>query len=123
MTMCVRMCVCVCVCERSPAHIVVAEHHSFGLARGPGRVDERAALRGLLGGDDVIQLGFRNLPAQLHELRPLRNTEPRVNTRRTDVPFPPTGTEDTRRVLTRETIDKLTVYRFGLFSLDRKSVV
>ena len=47
-TMCVRMCVCVCVCERSPAHIVVAEHHSFGLARGPGRVDERAALRGLL---------------------------------------------------------------------------
>lgn len=50
----------------------MTEHDSLRLARGSGRVDQRAALIGFLGADDVIELCIGLVAAQLHELGPLR---------------------------------------------------
>lgn len=89
-------------------HIVVAQHDSFGLACGSWGVDERAALVGLLAGDDVIELSVRLVASKLHELCPLRDTE--IITYRMLQPFffPNSVSSNFGRVLT--------VYRFGLFS-------
>ena len=53
-------------------HVVVAQHDSFGLARGPRGVDERAALVGFLAGDDGFQQSVGFIAAQSHELCPLK---------------------------------------------------
>lgn len=52
-------------------HIVVAKHDSFGLSGSSRRVDQRAALVGLLAGDDGIELVVGFVTSQLHELGPL----------------------------------------------------
>lgn len=49
----------------------MAEHYSFGVAHGPGRVDEYGALVGLLARDDLVQLGVGDGVAKFHEIVPL----------------------------------------------------
>lgn len=53
----------------------MTEHDSFGLACSPWGVDERAALVGLLAGDDGIEGFIRLLAPELQELIPLENVD------------------------------------------------
>ena len=56
---------------RDSTYVVMAEHHSFGVACGPGSVDEHSALIGLLARYDLVQPGIRDAVAKFHEFIPL----------------------------------------------------
>lgn len=56
-------------------YIVMTEHDSFGLACSPWGVDERAALVGLLAGDDGVEGLVRLIASELQELVPLENVD------------------------------------------------
>lgn len=53
-------------------HVVMAQHDSFRVAGGSGRIDEAAALVGLETVDHRVQLLLRHILPQLHELGPLQ---------------------------------------------------
>lgn len=53
----------------------MAEHHSLGVALGPGSVDEHSALIGLLACNDLVQLAVKDAIAKFHEIIPLWKEE------------------------------------------------
>lgn len=90
------------------AYVVVAEHDSFGLARGSWGVNERAALVGLLAGDDGIEGSVGLVASKLQELGPLWHAKKNKNTSIVLLVL-------SSFFLCTE-VCALTVYRFGLFS-------
>ena len=88
-------------------YIVMAEHDSFGLARGSWGVDECAALVGLLAGDDGVERLIGLIPPKLHEISPLERTN-----KITDDP----SFVNKNILFLSFTASLLTVYRFGLSS-------
>eukprot|EP00354_Favella_ehrenbergii_P011850 CAMPEP_0170452338 /NCGR_PEP_ID=MMETSP0123-20130129/1270_1 /TAXON_ID=182087 /ORGANISM="Favella ehrenbergii, Strain Fehren 1" /LENGTH=158 /DNA_ID=CAMNT_0010714311 /DNA_START=1236 /DNA_END=1713 /DNA_ORIENTATION=- len=58
-----------------PGEVVVAEHHSFGVARRPTRVDDAAAHAGALLLDSRENSAILHLTPQLHYLAPVKNLE------------------------------------------------
>lgn len=90
------------------AYVVVAEHNSFGLACGSWGVNERAALVGLLAGDDGIEGSVGLVASKLQELGPLWHAKKNKNTSIVLLVL-------SSFFLCTE-VCTLTVYRFGLFS-------
>eukprot|EP00982_Pelagococcus_subviridis_P007487 30629-Pelagococcus_subviridis.AAC.3 len=55
---------------RRERHVVVRDHHRLRVARGPGRVDERAAVPGFLVGDARVEIRLGDARAERHEVVP-----------------------------------------------------
>lgn len=110
------------------AYIVLTEHHALGAAGGAGCVDQRAALVGLLGAEDSVQVLLRHLAPQLHELLHLCGGRGRGPGQRAAPCSPPTPPRRPprpglcRTVYTRATFSTgvspyiTTAFRWGRFS-------